>query len=182
LFPYNANVNENDKPTPDGSEEQQTGDVTEGVPGAPSNGEQRPEPPVLVPMAPSSRWRGGGGPSRWTSFGCVVGILFLIALLVFGVAITKRTAWMALDRSSRRFLAAVERNNRPGDRMRTSRNLERFRTQLRISRDPYPLMGEFLKQVQETLEDGSLTAEEIEHVNLFLESTLPSVEGAVVRP
>jgi hypothetical protein len=100
--------------------------------------------------------------------------MVLIAMLVFGVAITKKTAWMTFDRSQRRVLAAAEKLNDPAMRMRTARNLERYKVQLRMKRDPFPDMGEFLKLVRVGLEDGTLTADELGEINLHLESKLPA--------
>ena len=98
----------------------------------------------------------------------------LVALLAVGIGLTKRTASMAFERSQQRLMAAVERRNQPPERLRTSRNVERFKAQLRVARDPYPLMGGFMKRVQEVLDDGNLDADEVEAFNLFLESHLPS--------
>jgi hypothetical protein len=120
--------------------------------------------------------------SRWTSYGCAAGVLVLIALLVLGVSLTKRLAWSAMDRSQRRLMAAVEQRNDPGARMRIRRNLDRFRTQLRLTRDPYPQMGEFMKRIQNTLEDGDLSADELEELNDHLESVLPTGQGFGIEP
>jgi hypothetical protein len=132
-----------------------------------------PETPVFV-TPPTRQWRGGINPSRWTSYGCIAAIVVLIGMLVFGVVITKKTAWMALNRNQRRVLAAAERLNSPSERLRTARNLDRFEVQLRVTRDPYPLMGEFFKLVREGFEDGTLSAEELEAINGFLENKLPA--------
>jgi len=146
---------------------------------------KRPERPetagngeVSVPILTSSTrdrgWQGGGGLSRWATLGCGAGVVVLVALLAVGVGLTKRTASMAFERSQQRLMAAVEQRNQPPERLRTSRNVDRFRAQLRVARDPYPLMGEFMKRVQGVLEDGRLDADEVEEVNQFLEAHLPS--------
>ena len=119
-----------------------------------------------------------GGLSRWATLGCGAAVVVLVALLAVGVGLTRRTAWMAFERSQQRLMAAVEQRNQPAERLRTSRNLERFKVQLQLTRDPYPLMGEFMRRVQEDLGDGGLSADEVEELNRFLESHLPSAATA----
>ena len=130
--------------------------------------------PILTMSSRDRGWQGGGGLSRWATLGCGAGVVVLVALLAVGIGLTKRTASMAFDRSQQRLMAALEQRNQPAERLRTSRNIERFKTQLRVARDPYPLMGEFMKRVQEDLGDGTLDAAEVEEFNRFLESHLPS--------
>jgi hypothetical protein len=134
--------------------------------------------PILTMSSRDRSWQGGGGLSRWATLGCGAGVVVLVALLAVGIGLTKRTASMAFERSQQRLMAAVEQRNQPPERLRTSRNVERFKAQLRVARDPYPLMGEFMKRVQEVLDDGSLDADEVEEVNLFLESHLPPATTA----
>jgi len=143
----------------------------------PAADEKPPEIPIFVSPPSSKKWQGDGGLSRWTSWGCVVGIMILIAMLVFGVVITKKTTWITFERSRRRVLNAAEGHNDPPERLRTSRNLERYRVQLGVARDPYPEMGEFLKIVRVGFEDGTLTTGELEEINRFLESKLPAGAG-----
>jgi hypothetical protein len=123
-------------------------------------------------------WQSGGGLSRWATLGCGAGVVVLVALLAVGIGLTKRTASMAFERSQQRLMAAVEQRNQPPERLRTSRNMDRFRVQLAVARDPYPLMGEFMKRVQESLDDGTLDADEVEEFNRFLESHLLSATTA----
>ncbi|HSO21893.1 MAG TPA: hypothetical protein VLT81_03240, partial [Chondromyces sp.] len=59
-----------------------------------------------------------------------------------------------------------------GERERTMRNLERFRSLLDRVDDPYPLMGEFMSRVRAAFEDGRLEKHEVEELNLFLEQTI----------
>jgi hypothetical protein len=134
--------------------------------------------PILTTGTKDRSWQGGGGLSRWATLGCGAGVVVLVALLAVGIGLTKRTASMAFERSQQRLMAAVEQRNQPPERLRTSRNIDRFRAQLRVTRDPYPLMGEFMKRVQEALADGSLDADEVEEFNQFLESHLPSTSMA----
>jgi hypothetical protein len=175
-------VKDDEEQIPDELEKRETGEAAEPAARAPKPPAEDPASPVLVRARPSKQWRSGGGMSRWTSYGCAAGVLVLIALLVLGVSLTKRLAWSAMDRSQRRLMAAVEQRNDPGARMRIRRNLDRFRTQLRLTRDPYPQMGEFMKRVQKALEDGDLNADELEELNDHLESVLPTGQGFGIEP
>jgi hypothetical protein len=140
----------------------------------PSESEAGPEFTPILTSTVDRKWSSGGGLSRWSTLGCGAGVIVLVALLAVGVSLTRKTAWMTFERSQQRLLSAVEQRNEPSERMRTMRNLERFRTQLRIARDPYPMMGEFMRNVQGMLEDGSLGAQEVEEFNSYLESTIAS--------
>lgn len=174
VLPYNASVADDDSRGPDAGAQppSETAAQRHETP-APAESEG-----VTVPILRSSTrdrsWQGGGGLSRWATLGCGAAVVVLVALLAVGVGLTRRTAWMAFDRSQQRLMAAVEQRNQPAERLRTSRNIERFKAQLRVARDPYPLMGEFMKRVQEDLGDGTLDAAEVEEFNRFLESHLPS--------
>ena len=172
-------MNDDESAPVDGAEGSRPGD-TAGSPGhaTPDTAEQTVQP-VLVTSAKDRSWQGGGGLSRWATLGCGAGVVVLVALLAVGVGLTKRTASMAFERSQQRLMAAVEHRNQPAERLRTSRNVDRFRAQLNVTRDPYPLMGEFMKRVQEALADGTLDSAEVEEINEFLESHLPS--AAMVR-
>lgn len=150
------------------SEELQSDEVRAAPP---ADGERRP----AVDRVPPARWRGDGGSrtTRWATVGCGAGLLVLIGLLAVGVALAKRTAWLALDQGQRRLMVAVERLNDPSARVRTARNIDRFRARLGAVRDPYPMIGEFLERVRSALEDDSLTAGELAELNGYLESKLP---------
>jgi hypothetical protein len=150
---------------------EQTGE--EAADEAAEPGQGRPEPPqIALPVQPFRTRRRGGGISRWTTLGCGAGVALLIGLLLFGTQIARRTAWMALARGERRVLAEVERSF-PMERLRTARNLDRFRSELRRTREPYAAMGEFLAAVRAAFEDGSLNAQELVEINRVLESHLP---------
>jgi len=166
-------VTEDDLKTPATQAEQPSekafpGDVS------PSDADGAPTVPLLPTTRPVDRKWGDGGTSRWATLGCGAGVLVLVALLAVGISITKRTAWLTFERSQKRLISAVELRNEPAERLRTRRNLDRFNTQLRISRDPYPLMGDFMKRVRAVLGDGSLDSAEVEAFNEFLETTFPS--------
>jgi hypothetical protein len=108
--------------------------------------------------------------------GCGAGIVAMIGLLVFGAAIGRQASWLAVERGQRRLLAALERRDAPAERLALSRNLDRFKARLRVTRDPYPAIGRFLEQVQADLEDGKLAPDEAERINRWLESWLATGE------
>jgi len=170
-LPYNVPVTDERQqtPTPAGPDAEDTSSRAS----PPVAEAKQPNVPVFVAGTSDRKWQGGAGLSRWTSWGCVLGIIILVAMLIFGVAITKRTAWMAFERGRQRVIGAAERLNDPPRRLRTARNLDRYEVQLRVSSDPYPEMGEFLKMVRLAFEDGELTVAELEEINAYLESKLP---------
>lgn len=178
---YNAEMDKQRPPIEHDTEQQPSADSAGEEAGAGGSRAIPEQAVVLPPITTSREWRRGGSLSRWTTYGCALGVLALIALLVFGVALARRTAWLAIDGMERRLMTAVERHNDPAERLRTSRNLERFRVQLRIAHDPYPQMGEFMKLVRTVLADGELTGAEVDQVNQYLESTLPTFGGVEVE-
>ena len=117
-------------------------------------------------------WRSGGGCGRLPLAGCAIGIVLLIAALVIGVSLVRRSVWMTVDRTRQQVVQGLPFQLPPGERLRMTRNLERFRTILETSPDPYPMMGEFVNRVRAAFEDGRFTAEEIEELNLFLEGKI----------
>jgi hypothetical protein len=107
-------------------------------------------------------------------------VVVLITLLLVGVSLTKRTAWMAFARGRQRLVEVVGRQH-PTARLRTTRNLNRFAARLRTSRDPYRALGEFLSREREALADGRLDAAELDELNRFLEGAGP-LSGAGSAP
>jgi hypothetical protein len=149
--------------------------------------EPQPELFTRLPLSDKDKWRPGGGLNRLPVYGCVVGVILLIAALILGISLLRRTVWMTMDRGSQQVVQSLPLNLDPAERLRTTRNLSRFRTVLESSSDPYPLMGEFLKRVRASFDDGKFTAEEVEELNLFLEkqiadSGIPLLQlGRIIR-
>jgi hypothetical protein len=150
----------------------------ESAPESPSDRTEaeRPAPELSLPVAQA--WGGGGrssagiGIGRWASFGCLAVLIILVVVLVIGVGMTKRTAWMAVARVQQRLMQELPRDLPSGERLRTERNLQRFRARLEVEADPFPLIGGFLNQAQAFLEDDELSASEVTELNRFLESLL----------
>ena len=118
-------------------------------------------------------WRQGSGcGSRLTVYGCIVGVAVMIAVLMAGTAMTRKTVWVNMERGRRAVARALPPDLAPEQRVRTIQNLDRFKAVLEASKDPYPVMGEFMKLVRAFLADQRLTAIEIEELNLFLEKTM----------
>jgi len=131
-----------------------------------------------LPSHPRSQRMPGTNIGRWATFGCVALMLILVVLLVIGVNLTKRTVWMAYARAQQRVVEALPRELPAGERMRTERNLQRFRARLDMTAEPMPLMGQFLAEVTTALEDDELSTEEVDGLNLFMENVLDGT-GAV---
>jgi len=118
-------------------------------------------------------WRKGSGcSSRLPVYGCIIGVAVMIAVLMAGTAMTRKTVWANMERGRRAVVRALPPNLPPEQRERTTRNLDRFKTVLEASKDPYPVMGEFMKRVRATLADQRLMADEIEELNLYLEKVI----------
>jgi hypothetical protein len=125
-----------------------------------------------LPAHPRSQRMPGTNIGRWATFGCVAAMLMLVVLLVIGVHLTKRTVWMAYARAQQRILDSAPAETSSGERMRTERNLQRFRARLDTEPDPMPLMGRFLGHVTEAFEDDRITADELDNLNDFMEGVL----------
>ncbi len=155
-------------PTPEETEDRQSGE--------PTNAPARPAIDVSqlpsLPTLPRSQRMPGTNIGRWATFGCVALMLILVVLLVIGVNLTKRTVWMAYARAQQRVVEALPRDLPSGERMRTDRNLQRFRARLDVTAEPMPLMGQFLAEVTTALEDDVFSAEEVDGLNRFMEDVL----------
>jgi len=135
-----------------------------------------PAQPEVVFEGPASGkepWRQGSGcGSRLPVYGCIIGVAVMIAVLMAGTAMTRKTVWVNMERGRRAVARALPPNLPPEQRVRTIQNLDRFRAVLEASKDPYPTMGEFMKHVRAVLADQRLMADEIEELNLFLENVI----------
>ena len=132
-------------------------------------------PPELFTVPSGSDkelWRAGGGCGRLPAYGCAFGVVVLVAALIVGVTLMRRSVWMTFERARQQVVQGLPYDIQPGERLRTTRNLERFRTLLENTSDPYPLMGEFVKLVRGAFDDGQLSAEEVGEINEFVEKAI----------
>jgi hypothetical protein len=132
-------------------------------------------PPEFV-AAPSGRavkWDSGSRPGKWTTIGCGLGLLVLIAALFAGSSMLRKTVWAGFSGTGQRLVANLPGDLAPGERMRLTRNLDRFTAQVKLQDDPYEAMGEFQRLARAAMEDQRITREEVEKINVFLESQLP---------
>jgi len=149
--------------------------VSDPVPPAEQTAKKPAVDPRLLPPLPVTLRRDrvpGANLGRWATFGCVAVLLVLVVLLMVGVNLTRRTAWMSFARAQQRVLEELPRDLPSGERLRTERNLQRLRARSEASADPLPMIGGFLGQVTEALEDGRLTADEAAELNRFVEEIL----------
>jgi hypothetical protein len=115
-------------------------------------------------------WKKGSGcGNRIPLYGCIIGAGLLIAALMAGTSMMRKTVWLNMDRGRRAVVQALPAELPPAERARTTRNLEHFHMVLKASKDPYPEMGEFMKMVRSALSDDRLEPDEIEELNLYLE-------------
>ena len=162
-FPYNTSMD--DSPIIDDSDAEPKPVETEA-----------PALPELV-YEPSAKgkepWRGGSGcGTRAPLYGCIVGLALLIAALMVGTSMMRRTVWLNMDRGHRAVVQALPSDLPPAERVRTTGNLEHFRAVLEASKDPYPMMGEFMTRVRAILKDGRLTIDEVGGLNVYLERVI----------
>ena len=130
-----------------------------------------------LPLRPRPDRVPGANLGRWASFGCVVVLLVLVVLLMFGVNLTRRTVWMSFARAQQRVVERLPRDLPSGERLRTERNLQRLRARSEATADPLPLLGSFLGRVSAALEDDRLTVDEVAELNRFVEETLDGNGG-----
>jgi len=137
---------------------------------------EAPAPPEYVyeprPQDKEAWKKGSGCGNRIPLYGCIIGAGLLIAALMAGTSMMRKTVWLNMDRGRRAVVQALPADLPPAERARTTRNLDRFRAVLEASKDPYPVMGEFMKRVRDTFTDRRLTAEDIEELNLYLEQVV----------
>lgn len=137
--------------------------------------EQRPA--VDVAKLPPIRRTGGtattGGTDwrRWRLYGCGAATIGLVALLLIGAQMMRNTVWLSYGRSHQLVLMALN-GATPRDRMETTRNLDRLTAVLRSLDEPYPLMGEFQREVAPRVADGRLDATELEELNAWIEAAI----------
>jgi hypothetical protein len=155
-------------------------DLEAEEPKAPAEVEETPQPQGLPPKevvfkglaSGKEPWKGAGCSSRLPLYGCLIGLVILIGILVAGTSMVRRTVWVNMEKARRVVVQSLPRNLPAAERQRTIRNLERFRAVLEASKDPYPTMGEFMNRVRDILDDGRLTAEEVGGLNVYLERVI----------
>jgi hypothetical protein len=134
---------------------------------------EAPAPPEYVyeprPQDKEAWKEGSGCGNRIPLYGCIIGAGLLIVALIAGTSMMRRTVWLNMDRGRRAVVQALPADLPPAERARTTRNLEHFHAVLEASKDPYPVMGEFMRRVRTILADGRLTAEEVGGLNVYLE-------------
>lgn len=165
--PYNAGMGDQDLPQDQGQDRSTAGA---------GDGAERPAIDVsmlpALPVHPRSQRSPASNVGRWATFGCVAVMLMLVVLLAIGVNLTKRAVWMAHARAQQRLVESLPTGLASGERMRTERNLQRFRARLEIVEDPIPAMGEFLRLVTASLDDDVLDGDELADINRFMEESL----------
>jgi len=118
-------------------------------------------------------WRQGSGcGGRLIIYGCIIGVGVMIAILMAGTAMTRKTVWANMERGRREVARALPPDLPPEQRARTIQNLDRYRAVLEASKDPYPVMGQFMRRVRAALADQRLTTIEVEELNIFLEQVI----------
>jgi hypothetical protein len=129
---------------------------------------------VVPPSTGKEAWRGGGsgcGP-RARIYLMAVALAGLVAILIVGMSVLRRGVWVTLDQGRQAVVQNLPFDLAPGERQRIIKNLDRFRTFLEASDDPYPAMGEFMTRVRAVLKDGRLTVDEVGGLNVYIERVI----------
>ena len=163
------------------TENDETTPVETGTDGAAT---PKPKPTVspefmVAGGADKPAWKTGSAPGRWATIGCGLGIVVLIAALFTGSTLMRKTVWAGYAGASQRVMAYVAGDVQPAERMRLKRNLDAFSVHLKKQDDPFPIMGEFQRLAREALEDRSVTRDEVDEFNLFVEAQLAGSALAV---
>ena len=158
------------------AEETENNDLEVEEPQAPAEAEETPKPkpkpeiPIEGLATGKEPWRTGSGcGNRLPAYGCAVGVMMLIAVLIAGTSMMRKTVWLNFERSRSAVMNGLPRGISPAEANRTRTNLNRFRAVLERQDDPYDQMGEFVARVRELFADGRITDDELEHFNLMLE-------------
>jgi hypothetical protein len=136
-----------------------------------------PRPAVDVTKLPPIRRAGGTIPAggtdwrRWRMYGCGVAAIGLVALLMIGAQMMRKTVWLSYGRTHQLVLTALG-GATPRDRMETRQNLERLTVALRSLDEPYALMGEFQREVAPRVADGQLDPTELKELNAWIEAAI----------
>ena len=154
------------------------GDVESPAPVKPDKVEL-PAEFVAARVAQSSKWDSGGRPGKWSTIGCGLGIVVLISALFAGSSLLRKTVWSGFSGTGSRLVANLPGDLAPGERMRLTRNLDRFTAQVQRQEDPYEAMGEFQRLARKAMEDRVISHDEVEEINLFLEEQLAESTGSV---
>jgi hypothetical protein len=155
-------------------------DLEAKEPETPDEVQEKPQPQAPPPTEAvfeglaigKEPWKGAGCSSRLPLYGCLIGLVILIGVLIAGTSMMRRTVWVNMERGRRVVVQSLPHNLPAAERQRTIKNLERFRAVLEASKDPYPAMGEFMNRVRDILDDGRLTADEVGGLNVYLERVI----------
>jgi len=154
------------------------GDVESPAPEKPEKVEL-PAEFVAARAVQASKWDSTGRPGKWTTIGCGLGIVVLISALFAGSSMLRKTVWAGFSGTGSRLVANLPGDLAPGERMRLTRNLDRFTAMVKQQEDPFEIMGEFQRLARKAMEDRVVSHDEVEEINLFLEEQLDEATGSV---
>jgi len=123
-------------------------------------------PPVILPKRDPAAATDPGC-SRWAGLGCSVVIIILAALVFGSFLFFDRGVRWAVHRASSRIEESLDPGVPPDLRERLHGELEDFGVQS-ARRGAAPRSGAFLERAGKILEDGRVTREEAEALEVFL--------------
>ncbi|MEE4272475.1 MAG: hypothetical protein V2I67_12420 [Thermoanaerobaculales bacterium] len=129
-------------------------------------------PPAFVAGRTAS-WDQPSRPGKWATIGCGLGIVLLITALFVGSKLLEKTVWAGFATTCRSLEANLPGDLPPGERVRLTRNIDRFAERMQTLDEPFEIMGEFQKLTRAAMDDRGITHDEVEEINVFIESVLP---------
>ena len=134
-------------------------------------------PPSSIPALRSSpAWRPARS-GKWKAAGCGCGMLLVLLLGLSMYFSLRDTVWAGYEDSLSGLDASILTTVPAAEVERLHRNLRDFDLMVRKEKDPYPLIGAFVRKGRKVLEDGAVDAEETAGLNSFLENRLASPDG-----
>lgn len=176
VFSYNGRMNEenNEKLPP------VEGDVESPAPVKPEKVELPAEfIAARASQATKTSWDSSSRPGKWSTIGCGLGIVVLVSALFAGSSLLRKTVWAGYSGTGARLVANLPGDLPPGERMRLTRNIDRFTAMIKLQKDPYEAMGEYQRLAREAMEDHVISRDEVEEINLYLEEQLDEATGSV---
>jgi len=104
-------------------------------------------------------------------------LLFLLGLSMYFSL--RDTVWAAYEDVLSGLDVSILHTVPAKDAGRLRRNLQAFDIMIRKEKDPYPLIGIFVRKGREALDDGAVDAEETGRLNHLLEKTLHTPGGTL---
>jgi len=145
------------------------------TPASPLRGKPEIDVSLLPSLPPSNSatW-GHSRAGRWKVMGCGCSAMILIFIGISLYLGLKDTVWESYEDIESRLQTEILVSVPKAERERLISNINAFDHMLREQRDPYGLMGAFVRRGRLALGDLTVNAEEADELNTFIEAALKS--------